>query len=230
MMRAPTASRIGYFGKIPSRGDFVKRHATTRADQGAGRLAGRRSMDLLPADARWKLHYDALAPLHLRLPRAAPQARDRRPPRRQQRPVGPALSVPDDAHAGSGRPGRLRAALPAGAGAAVDRLGGAGAAACSAPADPAPPCRRWPTAAIDAGRARAARRASPTSSPAAPSARWARCSSRRRRRAQLVAGARACCCSRCCTAAPADLEKSLVLPLPRRRRCAATRSPRSGWT
>jgi type VI secretion system protein ImpM len=54
---------IGYFGKIPSRGDLVK---------GSGNPALvkllddwlARAMDLMMADARWKSRYDAVAPLH----------------------------------------------------------------------------------------------------------------------------------------------------------------------
>ncbi|MET3132989.1 type VI secretion system protein ImpM [Oxalobacteraceae bacterium GrIS 1.11] len=54
---------IGYFGKIPSRGDFIK-----GSDNPAllkildDWLAG--AMDLLSADPRWKIMYDAVAPLH----------------------------------------------------------------------------------------------------------------------------------------------------------------------
>lgn len=54
---------IGYFGKIPGRGDFVKSSdspvLTTLLD---GWLA--QAMERLTADARWKLTYDALAPIH----------------------------------------------------------------------------------------------------------------------------------------------------------------------
>lgn len=62
-MSRATPISIGYFGKLPSRGDFVK-----ASDQPAlinmldAWLAN--AMDLLSADARWKLTYDALAPLH----------------------------------------------------------------------------------------------------------------------------------------------------------------------
>jgi type VI secretion system protein ImpM len=63
MTIAPTATQIGYFGKIPSRGDFVK--ATTNVP-----LVGvlddwlAKTMDLLAADPRWKLTYDTVCPLH----------------------------------------------------------------------------------------------------------------------------------------------------------------------
>jgi type VI secretion system protein ImpM len=63
-MSGPTsASSIGCFGKIPSRGDFVK------CGDNPGLLkvlddwlSG--AMDLMSADPRWKITYDALAPLH----------------------------------------------------------------------------------------------------------------------------------------------------------------------
>jgi type VI secretion system protein ImpM len=61
--RAFTTVPIGYFGKIPGRGDFVK-------DCGNPDLVMRlddwlaRAMDLLMADADWKASYDAVAPLH----------------------------------------------------------------------------------------------------------------------------------------------------------------------
>ena len=64
MSRAPLragAGRIGYFGKLPARGDFVR-----QADDGAvlGMLDDwlAQVMSRLPADARWKLNYDAMAP------------------------------------------------------------------------------------------------------------------------------------------------------------------------
>ncbi|MBJ7310793.1 type VI secretion system-associated protein TagF [Rugamonas sp. CCM 8940] len=63
MKRAPQRSRVGYFGKIPARSDFIR-----AADNAAlvdlldQWLAG--VMSALTADPRWKQHYDALAPLH----------------------------------------------------------------------------------------------------------------------------------------------------------------------
>lgn len=59
----PLPKRIGYFGKLPSRSDFVK------ASHDASLLAAldewlAEVMDTLPANARWKAQYDALAPVH----------------------------------------------------------------------------------------------------------------------------------------------------------------------
>lgn len=55
--------RIGYFGKLPSRSDFVK------ASHDAALLAAldrwlAEVMDTLPENTRWKGQYDALAPVH----------------------------------------------------------------------------------------------------------------------------------------------------------------------
>jgi type VI secretion system protein ImpM len=61
--RAFTAVAIGYFGKIPSRGDFVKAcDNPALVMQLDDWLA--RAMDLLMADADWKARYDTVAPLH----------------------------------------------------------------------------------------------------------------------------------------------------------------------
>lgn len=63
MKRVPQSIRAGYFGKLPSRGDFIK-----AADNLAlvnlldGWLA--EVMSVLSADPRWKLNYDAVRPLH----------------------------------------------------------------------------------------------------------------------------------------------------------------------
>ncbi|MFD2365709.1 type VI secretion system-associated protein TagF [Pseudoduganella sp. GCM10020061] len=59
----PLPHRIGYFGKLPSRSDFVK------AAHDASLLAAldhwlAEVMDTLPENARWKTRYDALAPVH----------------------------------------------------------------------------------------------------------------------------------------------------------------------
>lgn len=58
--------RIGYFGKLPARADFVKL-APDAATIGMldGWLA--KVMTLLPSDARWRFHYDAMAPLSFAL-------------------------------------------------------------------------------------------------------------------------------------------------------------------
>jgi type VI secretion system protein ImpM len=53
--------RIGYFGKIPARADFVKLAHDPAAigmlDQWLAQV-----MTLLPSDARWRINYDAMAP------------------------------------------------------------------------------------------------------------------------------------------------------------------------
>jgi type VI secretion system protein ImpM len=62
MNRAPVSTRIGYFGKIPARSDFVK----VADDQPVlGMLDDwlAQVMTRLPNDARWKLYYDAAPPL-----------------------------------------------------------------------------------------------------------------------------------------------------------------------
>lgn len=63
MMRAPTPTAVGYFGKIPSRGDFVKGSDNPALIKVLDDWLAQ-AMDLMAADARWKLHYDAVAPLH----------------------------------------------------------------------------------------------------------------------------------------------------------------------
>lgn len=59
-MRGP--HRVGYFGKLPSRSDFVKAGQDVALlgilDQWLAQV-----MDALPANARWKAHYDALEPV-----------------------------------------------------------------------------------------------------------------------------------------------------------------------
>lgn len=63
MKRGPQVVRVGYFGKLPARSDFIK-----AADNAA--LASlldewlAEVMNLLSADPRWKLNYDAMQPLH----------------------------------------------------------------------------------------------------------------------------------------------------------------------
>jgi type VI secretion system protein ImpM len=56
------ASRIGYFGKIPAHGDFIK----LTDDQAVLGMLDEwlvQVMTRLPANARWKLNYDAMAPV-----------------------------------------------------------------------------------------------------------------------------------------------------------------------
>ncbi|APA69164.1 type VI secretion system-associated protein TagF [Janthinobacterium sp. 1_2014MBL_MicDiv] len=62
-MSRPTPTAIGYFGKIPSRGDFVKSGDNPALLKMLDDWLAN-AMDLMSADARWKLTYDALAPLH----------------------------------------------------------------------------------------------------------------------------------------------------------------------
>lgn len=54
---------IGYFGKLPSRGDFVKASDNPALLKILDDWLAQ-AMDLLSADARWKLIYDALPPLY----------------------------------------------------------------------------------------------------------------------------------------------------------------------
>lgn len=63
MSRAPTPTAVGYFGKIPTRGDFVKGSDNPALIKVLDDWLAQ-AMDLMSADARWKLHYDAVAPLH----------------------------------------------------------------------------------------------------------------------------------------------------------------------
>jgi len=61
-MRAPALDRIGYFGKIPARSDFVKlAHDAPAMGMLDDWLAA--VMQRLPSDARWKINYDAMAPV-----------------------------------------------------------------------------------------------------------------------------------------------------------------------
>ncbi|QJE02862.1 type VI secretion system-associated protein TagF [Massilia forsythiae] len=61
MTRAANASRVGYFGKIPAHDDFIKaaddQPVVTMLDDWLAQVMAR-----LPADARWKLNYDGMAP------------------------------------------------------------------------------------------------------------------------------------------------------------------------
>ncbi|WLI90691.1 type VI secretion system-associated protein TagF [Massilia sp. R2A-15] len=57
-----TRDRIGYFGKIPSRSDFIK----LAPDAGFMAVLDdwlAEVMSRLPEDPRWKIHYDAMAPV-----------------------------------------------------------------------------------------------------------------------------------------------------------------------
>lgn len=57
-----SAGRIGYFGKLPAHSDFVKQ-ADDRAVLGMLDDWLAQVMSRLPLDARWKLNYDAMAPV-----------------------------------------------------------------------------------------------------------------------------------------------------------------------
>lgn len=63
MTAVPTSVSITYFGKIPSRGDFVKSGASlpllTSLDNWLAR-----AMDSMSTDARWKSIYDQVTPFH----------------------------------------------------------------------------------------------------------------------------------------------------------------------
>ncbi|MFP5390532.1 MAG: type VI secretion system-associated protein TagF [Gammaproteobacteria bacterium] len=63
MTRTSTPTPVGYFGKIPSRGDFVKGSDNPALVKVLDDWLAK-AMDLMSADARWKLHYDSIAPLH----------------------------------------------------------------------------------------------------------------------------------------------------------------------
>lgn len=57
---------IGYFGKVPARADFVKlAHDPAALSMLDAWLA--QVMTLLPSDARWRFHYDAMAPVSFAL-------------------------------------------------------------------------------------------------------------------------------------------------------------------
>lgn len=63
MSNQTTQASVGYFGKIPSRGDFIKASdnmpLVTVLDNWLAQ-----SMELLAVDARWKILYDAAKPMH----------------------------------------------------------------------------------------------------------------------------------------------------------------------
>lgn len=63
MSRGATTANIGYFGKVPGRGDFVKGGDSPALIKVLDDWLAQ-AMELMSADARWKLNYDAVAPLH----------------------------------------------------------------------------------------------------------------------------------------------------------------------
>lgn len=62
MMRAPSSGQIGYFGKLPARADFVKNVQDVAAIEVLDDWMAT-VMRLLPSSARWKINYDAMAPV-----------------------------------------------------------------------------------------------------------------------------------------------------------------------
>nr|WP_229418617.1 type VI secretion system-associated protein TagF [Pseudoduganella flava] len=64
--RAGTPVDVGYFGKLPGRGDFVKGSASPALMQVLDDWLSQ-AMDLMSVNARWKPAYDAIAPLHFAL-------------------------------------------------------------------------------------------------------------------------------------------------------------------
>ncbi|HWW08148.1 type VI secretion system-associated protein TagF [Collimonas sp.] len=56
-------ANIGYFGKIPSRGDFIKATDNVPLVSILDEWLAQ-AMDLLSAEPRWKIAYDAVSPLH----------------------------------------------------------------------------------------------------------------------------------------------------------------------
>lgn len=62
MSGAPASLHPAYFGKLPSRGDFVRSSGDSQLLAPLDRWLSR-TMELLSEDARWKLLYDALPPV-----------------------------------------------------------------------------------------------------------------------------------------------------------------------
>ena len=62
MMRAPASGQIGYFGKLPACADFVKEVQDLAAIEVLDDWMAS-VMHQLPASARWKINYDAMAPV-----------------------------------------------------------------------------------------------------------------------------------------------------------------------
>lgn len=65
-MRGPSSERIGYFGKVPARADFVKLADDPAAIAMLDRWLAQ-VMTLLPSDARWRINYDAMPPVSFAL-------------------------------------------------------------------------------------------------------------------------------------------------------------------
>ena len=58
-----TQANVIYFGKIPSRGDFVRSSSNTQLIETLDRWLAQ-AMELLATDPRWKITYDAAKPFH----------------------------------------------------------------------------------------------------------------------------------------------------------------------
>lgn len=65
-MRTAPPQRIGYFGKLPSRADFVKLAGDPAVIDMLDRWLAQ-TMRLLSADARWRINYDAMPPVSFAL-------------------------------------------------------------------------------------------------------------------------------------------------------------------
>lgn len=62
-MSRPTPATIAYFGKVPSRGDFIKAADNTALISVLDDWLAQ-TMDLLATEPRWKILYDAVPPMH----------------------------------------------------------------------------------------------------------------------------------------------------------------------
>ena len=156
MMRAPVLGQIGYFGKLPARADFVKNVCDLAAVEVLDDWMAS-VMRLLPSSARGKLDYDAMAPVSFAFLGAARHhalaghlvaSRDQSG-RRFPFLIMRSLDVPDPAGFMSGAPLACAAFWDYSAGVAADLL---------ASADPAAQLRTIPAAlvAVDASAAAAA--------------------------------------------------------------------------
>lgn len=65
-MRGPASERIGYFGKVPTRADFVKLSDDPAAIAMLDRWLAQ-VMTQLAQDARWRINYDAMPPVSFAL-------------------------------------------------------------------------------------------------------------------------------------------------------------------
>lgn len=63
MNRHTVPLALAYFGKLPTRGDFLRSPGQGALTQSLDRWLTQ-GMELLATDPRWKLHYDQVAPMH----------------------------------------------------------------------------------------------------------------------------------------------------------------------